>query len=57
MSPRLVVAGALVGIWADIRIEPGYGSAEERAATLDALTGPFRVYRGDREATLRETVP
>ena len=57
MAPRLVVAGALVGIWADIRVEPGFGSAEERAATLDALTGPFRVYRGDREATLRETAP
>jgi len=55
MSPRLVVAGALVGIWADIRVEPGYGSAEERAATLDALTGPFRVYRGDRESSARGT--
>ena len=55
MGPRLVVAGALIGIWADIRIEPGYGSAEERAATLDALTGPFRVYRGDRESSARGT--
>jgi len=55
MAPRLVVAGALVGIWADIRVEPGFGSAEERAATLDALTGPFRVAREAGESSARGT--
>lgn len=49
MTRRIVVIGALIGGWAGLKVTPGYGTAEERDATLDALITPRRKQRDARE--------
>jgi hypothetical protein len=53
MTRRIVVAGARRGVWAGVKITPGYGTAEERDATLDVLIAPWRKRYEAREAAAR----
>jgi hypothetical protein len=54
VSRRLVVAGALIGVWAGVKAEPGYGTEKERDATLDALLVPRRKAAREQIAAIRQ---